>query len=78
MSIYVYFRLERMIEFLHSSSKIPTTIEGLDSEGVIEPAPMIENEPISVIPALDFELSSLNGERVALSDYYGKPLMVNY
>ena len=61
-----------MIKFLHSISKIPTTIEGLDSEGVIEPTPMIDNEPISAIPVLDFELSSLNGERVALSDYYRK------
>ena len=78
MSIFVYYRLERMFKYLRSSSKIPRTIEGLDVEGVIKPTPMIGNEPISAIPALDFELISLNDERVALSDYYGKPVMVNF
>ncbi|MEA3327636.1 MAG: TlpA disulfide reductase family protein [Chloroflexota bacterium] len=74
MSAFVYFRLERMINFFRSNSEIPITQEGEDSEGVIQLTPTLDK----VMPAFDFELMNLNGERDSLSDFYGKHMMVNF
>lgn len=40
--------------------------------GVLEPA------PIAGHPAPDFELNTLDGEAIRLSDYRGKPVVVNF
>jgi peroxiredoxin len=45
---------------------------GRDAAAISEPA------PIAGHPAPDFELATLDGEIIRLSDYAGKPIMVNF
>ena len=48
------------------------------SNEIIQPLTSMDEEPISDLPAMDFKLENLDGDMVALSDYYGKPVMVNF
>jgi len=78
MSLFVYFRLKRMINFFQNNSEIITPQDGVNSDAIVQPTPTNYAETISVSPAIDFELLNLDEERVALSDFYGKPIMVNF
>ena len=50
MSAFVYFWLERMINFFRSNSEIPITQAGEDTEDVIQLTPTLNK----VMPAFDF------------------------
>jgi len=78
MSLFVYFRLKRMINIFQNNSEIITPQDGVNSDAIVQPTPTNDAVTISVSPAIDFELLNLDGERVALSDFYGKPIMVNF
>jgi peroxiredoxin len=58
------------ILFSHTISRISPT--GGDAAAISEPA------PIAGHPAPDFELATLDGEILRLSDYAGKPIVVNF
>ena len=58
------------ILFSRSMSRISPT--GGDAAVILEPA------PIAGHPAPDFELATLDGETVRLSDFAGKPILVNF
>jgi peroxiredoxin len=58
------------ILFARSMSRISPT--GGDAAVILEPAPVAGH------PAPDFELATLDGEIVRLSDFAGKPVLVNF
>ena len=78
MSLFVCFRLKRMINFFQNNSEIITPQDAVNSDAIVQPTPTNDADPISVSPAIDFELLNLDGKKVALSDFYGKPIMVNF
>jgi len=53
---------------------------GVDSHFQQDVASFLKLENITAVnsPAPDFELDSLSGEQVKLSDYLGKPVLVNF
>jgi len=79
MAAIIYYRVDQMIEDRKTLKD--------ESEAVSQNSPQAENTPeldeqkssgVGAEPALGFNLNNLDGENVALSDYQGKAVMVNF
>jgi thiol-disulfide isomerase/thioredoxin len=79
MAAIIYYRVDQMIDDRKSSEDEIEAVSKNTPEAIISPT-SDEQAPTqpSVVPALGFNLSNLDGENVALSDHLGKAVMVNF
>jgi thiol-disulfide isomerase/thioredoxin len=79
MAAIIYYRVDQMIEDRKASGDEIEAGSQYTPEAVMSPA-FDEQAPTqsSAAPALGFNLNNLEGENIALSDYLGKAVMVNF
>lgn len=77
MGVFVYFQINRIVSDVRdisqnaSSSQEPTVVEN--------PTPTLNaDENQDPTPAPEFELTSLEGDAVSLSDFRGQAVMINF
>ncbi len=79
MGVFIYTRLDRLMES-------PTADESTQEKETMEPIEVPTSTPTLVFnysgnqeaQATDFTLTSLEGDQVSLSDYFGTPIMINF
>lgn len=77
MGVFVYFQVSRIIKDVQGMTK--ATEAPQDTSVINQPTPSTEPEQSqSTSLAPDFELTSLDGDIVALSDYRGTAVMINF
>jgi len=88
MGILIYYRVTQWLEdrradsdditpeFSGESTSEPA--ENMGEEVLEQPGANQEGQEITAQPALDFNLESLTGENISLSDFVGTPVMVNF
>lgn len=77
MAVLVYFQISRLVEDVRGQFQKATPPEEAAVQVTSIPTPESKNVPSATL-APDFELSSLGGEVIALSDYRGQAVMINF
>jgi len=79
MAVLVYYRVDQVIDYEKESEKAATGSTQNNPQEEMTQTPL-EQEPteFDAEPALAFNLVNLDGESVALSDFLGNAVMVNF
>lgn len=80
LAVFVVLEMRRMINFIRRDQETPTPQESENMINETKPTliPQLEEKHTSNVLAPDFELVNLEGERVTLSDFRGKAVLVNF
>jgi thiol-disulfide isomerase/thioredoxin len=80
MGVFVYIELSRTFDFMRqrSSSSARETVENQQDANLSMVLPTIQVDELVREEPVELRLSNLAGESVALSDFHGTPLLINF